>query len=215
MNLLPLDQLLIPKSIIELCREDRFDISIVMTGVAARGRWPEVELYIGNKLIKSGAIDNTQTWTFSQSIEDCSVPIDLKICYVNKTDADTVVDQHGTIIENQHVSIDRLLVNDIDIVANSSIYQFGICTMQLSKEKEKFFIENNINVGPTHNLKMFENSTWQLTFNSPVSADIASKKSFYFTHEAVNKDVYTEIYKKILRIKTLEAELIKHTKGKL
>jgi hypothetical protein len=101
----------------------------------------------------------------------------LEIEYNGKNDEDTVVDQHGNILENQSLSIRSLIVNRVDIINNDIIQQLGSYTRSFSPEKLKYYEQNNLSTEPTDSLDMYENGRWRMTFPIPIVTNLSKIKN--------------------------------------
>jgi hypothetical protein len=169
---------LIPPDLIEYCRFDRFDFRLNLVASSARGHWPTVKVWVDGKLTASGVVDNNGfECVYEEQLDMTLATKVLEIEYTGKTNGDTVVDDHGNILENQSLSIKSLIVNRVDIVNNDIIQQLGNYTMALDPEKLKYYQENNLSTEPTDSLDMYENGCWRMTFPIPIVTNLSKIKN--------------------------------------
>jgi hypothetical protein len=198
---------LIPNDIIDACRLDRFDIEIELYGAPSMDQYPQVRVWVDNEVIWDNQIIKNQTIKFSHKLNIQNKSVLLKIEYHNKNDiTGTNINSQGQIIENQSVSIKKIVVNDSDIIKNNTVYAFGHYYPKLSETKIKHFVENGYSIDPSHSLDMFENGEWRLQFGIPVNQSIAKVISPQYTEKIKwpDHDFLVKIIKKCDRIRQLE-----------
>jgi hypothetical protein len=169
---------LIPQDLIEYCEFDQFNFGLSLTATSARNRWPTVKVWLDGKLIASDIVDNHGfEYRYSERLDMSLSAKVLEIEYNGKNDEDTVVDQHGNILENQSLSIRSLIVNRVDIINNDIIQQLGSYTRSFSPEKLKYYEQNNLSTEPTDSLDMYENGRWRMTFPIPIVTNLSKIKN--------------------------------------
>lgn len=203
-----LDYLLDP-DIIDYCQFDRFDLKLTLTATDADRRWPGIRIWVDGQVIADQQIaDGIFEFEYAQKVDmNCNNKV-LEIEYYGKTDQDTITDTTGNIVQNQSVTIERLLINDIDIIENDTMYQLGNYTAELSPEKRAYYIEHGYSVEPTHSLTMYENGRWRLTIPLPVLTAIVKLKAKQETHEKwPDPDLLNAIVDTVNNIRSLEQKL--------
>lgn len=181
----------------------------MLQGYSAQGRWPQIEILIDQNLVYKGVIEDIVNETFFLTVKPDQAQCTLEIKYINKSEIDTIVDLDGNIIENQHVEIKELIVNNIDIVKTQLIHKgIGQYQMHLHPEKLKYFLENNFSVKPSTMLDMYENGSWILNFELPVLSFLTQKQQNYVeSWEQTNIDsLLNELYQQLLICTKLEEE---------
>ena len=194
---------LIPSTIVDLLKFQYIKICLVLTGDAAQGRWPCVRINMNQQCVDDFAVTGTQQVEYEFTVEQQSC--ELEIVYYNKTDQDTVVNRQGEILENQSVTVNEITINGVDLVRTNLIFRdIGCYTMLLSDPKKQYFLDHDINTGPSHSLGMFENGTWAIRLGVPVLSFLSQKQQH--TELAEQQDtqpILEEIYQKILVCKAL------------
>lgn len=199
---------LIPNSIVEMSQLDCFQFDLTLQGYPAAGRWPRVRVWVDQDVVWDNEVVEQTHVKYKTLANKESVCV--RIEYYNKSDNDTVVDALGSIVENQHVEIQQVKLNDIDVVAVQTIYQLGHYHMILSDAKAQFFREHGYTTEPNHSLAMFENGEWRLAVPMPVVSNLAAMQSLYEKHEVwiePQEEVYRKIHAKILNIKALQRKI--------
>jgi len=166
---------LIPDHILELCQLDKFDLSIHLVATAANNQYPLIRVKINDKIIFD---EQCRAVTEIHHLLTSKDPVQVTVEYYGRTDKDTVVDSEGNIVENQHLELTKIVVNDVDIVKNSIIYNLGNYTKNLSLEQIQYYSDHGIETGPTHSLSMYENGVWTLNFKMPILTQFAKFKAF-------------------------------------
>lgn len=141
---------LIPKEIIDLMNLNRFDLRIYLDAKSAQETWPMVKIEVNNQIIFDDLIVEHQEICYSLGSTENKVTV--KIFYYGKTQDHTVV-ENGSIVEDQHVVISKILINDVDIVEKNIVYNCGC-----------FHTES----GTSHTLGLYSNGYWQLEFELPI-----------------------------------------------
>jgi hypothetical protein len=201
-----LDQL-IPTKILACLNSNHIEFRLVLQGYASQGRWPCVKISIDHCVVFQGAVENLSDQTFVLTAESNQTQCVLEIEYINKTEQDTVVDDQGNILENQHIVIKHLFANNVDIVNNQLIHQgFGQYSMKLSQEKIDYFLKNGYSIKDSTTLEMFENGTWTLIFGLPILNFLTLKQQVY-TNQWEQVDIYSllqELHQRMLICEQLE-----------
>lgn len=200
---------LIPEKILQAFELDRFDLEIVLQGESCWGQYPQVKIWIDHVVIWQGTIGPKEHIKFSQKLDLVNESVSVRIEMHSKDDiAGTQVDLSGHTVENQSVEIKQLIVNDIDIVKNSSIFNFGHYQLKLSDQKAEYFQHNGHNLGPSHCLTMTENGEWCLDFDLPVVRSIAkSVAPQYAAMKWPDHDLLVKIIAQCNRILALEQQI--------
>lgn len=203
-----LDHLLDPE-IIEYCRFDRFDLKLTLTATDADCRWPGIRIWNDGKIIADQSVtDGIFEFEYNEIVDMSRSNKVLEIEYYGKTDQDTITDSSGNIIQNQSLTIERLLINDIDIIENSTMYQLGNYTAELSPEKRAYYIEHGYSVEPTYSLNMFENGRWRLTIPLPILTTLVKLKAVQEAHEKwPDPELLNSIVTTVNNIRLLEKQL--------
>jgi hypothetical protein len=125
----------------------------------------------------------------------------------DKGNQDTVVNDQGQIVENQSLSIVSVVANGVDLVKTNIIHKgIGRYSMNLNKEKHKYFVEHNINVEPTTGLDMFENGVWHIDLELPVLSFISGVHDVVEPWERVQvEQLVNTLYQQYLHCKDLES----------
>ena len=196
---------LIPPTILNQLNFNKLDLQLVVVGIAVQDRWPCLRVIVDQKIVDDIAVIDTQTLNYSVVVDSAKQSCTLDIVYYNKTNQDTVVNNQGQILENQSVTIAQLTVNGVDLVKTRLIYSnIGAYTMNLSQQKQQYFLENNINIEPSHNLSMFENGTWTIKLGLPVLSFLSQKQQQVEIAEQQDiEPILEQIYQKVLHCKTL------------
>jgi hypothetical protein len=165
---------LIPSEILTLISDQEITVELTLQGSPCQDRWPRAQLLVDNTVVFDDLIKENTVITHKgfTSGEGCK----MSLIYLDKTDVDTIVDENGTIEQNQRIEIVKWVINNMDIVKNNVIHSgIGCYTPNLSPEKYKYFIEHNHSVLPTTSLDMAENGEWNLDIKTPVSAFLLDK----------------------------------------
>ena len=200
---------LVPNHIIDHCRFDRFTLDLRLIGTLAVGDSPTVRIKVQNKIIFDGPIDSSEELSFKTSIDLLNVnEVPVEIEYYGKNFKHTTVDQQGNIIENQMVKLDKIVINDIDLIKTKIIYELGNYTFVLDSEKEKYYREHNLSIEPNHSLEMAENGKWKLIVPVPVLTGFCKIKSFQDPHEKwPDPELMEELFNRIKRVRNLKSKL--------
>lgn len=200
---------LIPDKILQACELDRFDLEIILQGTACWGQYPQVRIWVDHVVIWQGAVGSQEHIKFSQKIDLVNKSTCVRIEMHSKDDvAGTRVDLSGQIVDNQSVEIKQLIVNDIDIVKNSSIFNFGHYQPKLSEQKAQYFQQHGYNLGPSHCLTMTENGEWCLNFDLPVVRSIAKLVAPQYTAmKWPDHDLLVKIIAQCNRVLALEQQI--------
>lgn len=196
---------LIPDHIIDQCKLNHFNLLIALEGAPAQSRYPNVKVRINNNVIYDAPAAGYVEVLFDavENINGYQVIIE----YHSKTNNDTVVNNQGHIVENQHVKIVKIVVNEVDIIPSQIIYNLGNYTKNLTREQKEYYLEHGYDVGPTHSLEMYENGQWTLDFKMPVLPEFIKLKKPHIEHEnAWFNDLNHKIYNTINNIRTLEKQ---------
>ena len=196
---------LIPGEILDLCELDKFDLLITIESTPANGQYPFLKIKINDNVIFN---DQSQPTTIVQHQLITADPVQLSIEYYGRTDNETVLNNDGAILENQHLTITKVIINGVDIVANNIIYNFGNYRKNLSNSQKQYYLEHGIETEPTHSLSMYENGIWILNFEMPVLTQFVKIKSFVEKHENPwVKNINYKIYDTINIIRSLEKQI--------
>ena len=178
----------------------------MLTAQSAHDKWPCVRLQVDETIVYNGPIQGKKKISYSARShvdqENCTIHIE----YYNKSQQDTVVDEHGNIIENQSVSIVSIVANGVDLVQTNIIHRgFGQYTMKLDDDKRQYFINNNISVGPNTSLHMFENGVWCINLKLPILSFITGQHDIVEPWERVQvEELVKTLYDQYLVCKELE-----------
>ena len=198
---------LIPTQISAWINSNHIEFRLVLQGYASQGRWPCVKISIDHHVVFQGVVENILDQTFVSTATTDQTQCVLEIEYINKNEQDTVVDDQGNILENQHIVIKHLFANNVDIVNNQLIHQgFGQYSMKLSQEKIDYFLKNEYSIKDSTTLEMFENGTWTLIFGLPILNFLTLKQQVY-TDQWEQVDIYSllqELYQQMLICEQLE-----------
>ena len=173
----------IPKSILDLFNFDQVSMSIRLKSTPAGDKWPKVRIVLGDKIVADQTLSGDDVIDYSTTLSDDISNFLLKIEYYDRTDQDTITDANGEIIEDQSVSIEQIILNDIDIVKSQVIYKMGQYTREFSIDKLKYFEERGLDTGPTSSLSMFENGVWTISLKNPITKQLINLKTFQQKHE--------------------------------
>jgi hypothetical protein len=199
---------LIPEDIFAQCKLNHFNLKIGLQGNPAQSRYPNVRVTVNDTVIYDAPIVDYVEVPFD-AVED-STDYQVLIEYHSKTNNDTVVDNQGHIVENQHVKIVKMVVNEVDIIPSQIIYNLGNYTKNLTKEQREYYLEHGYDVGPTHSLELYENGQWTLDFKMPVLPEFIKLKKTHIKHESPWVDNIThKIYDTINNIRTIQKKIKK------
>ena len=198
---------MIPQSILNCLNLDLIDLQFELQAHAAQGRWPCVCLRVDGIIVHNGPVINQQKFNYSSRSQSCQEKCTIEIVLYNKDDQDTVLNEQGQIVENQSLSIVSVVANGVDLVKTNIIHKgFGSYSMNLSKEKHKYFVEHNINVGPTTGLDMFENGVWQIELGLPILSVITGLHDVIEPWERIQvEQLVNTLYQQYLHCKDLES----------
>jgi hypothetical protein len=200
---------LIPKDIVAQCRLNNFDLKLGLQGNPAQNRYPNMRVKVNDDVIYDAPVVGYVEVPFT-AVEDID-SYQVIIEYHSKTNNDTVVDNQGHIVQNQHVKIVKIIVNEVDIVPSQIIYNLGNYTKNLSDEQKEYYLEHGYDVGPTHSLELYENGQWTLNFKMPVLPEFIKLKKTHIKHESPWIDNIThKIYDTINNIRSIEKRIKNH-----
>lgn len=205
---------LIPAEIIAAAQFDRFDLQIVLQGSKANNVYPSVNIWIDQTCVWSGQVIGCCDISYTTEFDIDKPTVQIKIEMVDKDAVlGTKVDTLGNIIEDQSVTIEQIIINDIDIVANGTVYQFGHYHLNLTADQTQYFTDHGISVAPSHTLTMHSNGQWRLTLGLPATRFIAKTVS---PQRGDMKWPDNELMIKMLETcnKINQLQKIKHIKGK-
>ncbi len=198
---------MIPTQILAWINSNHIEFRLVLQGYASQGRWPCVKISIDNHVVFQGVVENILDQTFVSTATTDQTQCVLEIEYINKNEQDTVVNDQGNILENQHIVIKHLFANHVDIVNNQLIHQgFGQYSMKLSQEKIDYFLKNEYSIKDSTTLEMFENGTWTLIFGLPILNFLTLKQQGY-TDQWEQVDIHgllQELHQQMLICERLE-----------
>lgn len=196
---------LIPPQINSLLKLSNFNLKIYLSPSKLLQKFPQYRVIINDKVVIDEELLEQKVFTYSSNYDE-DTDIKVIIEFYGKKDKDTSVTPTGDIVENLGISIDKVLVNDIDIVSNKIIYNLGKYSYNLSPAKLEYFKSKDINTQPNHSLTMYENGYWTLNFKTPVLKQFTSIRSIHETHVTNVPDNYmlNDIYNTILHIRSLE-----------
>jgi len=200
---------LIPKDIFAQCQLNHFNLKIGLQGYSAQGRYPNVRVKVNNTVIYDEPTVDYVEVLFDNVADIAGYQVIIE--YHGKTNNDTVVDNQGHIVENQHVKIVKILVNEVDIIPSQIIYNLGNYTKNLTNEQKEYYLEHGYDVGPTHSLEMYENGQWTLDFKMPVLPEFIRLKKTHIKHESPWIDnINYKIYDTINNIRAIEKKVKNH-----
>ena len=203
---------LLPDNIVDYCRFDKFDFKISLLATPAQDRWPEVKIWLDDKLLQSSYVNGQYEYSYSEILDMLLEAKVLEIEYAGKTAADTITDEHDNIVENQSLTIEQIVVNGIDLIQNQTLYRLGDYTMDLSPEKRAYYIKHGYSITPTHSLTMFENGKWSINIPIPITTSIVKLKAVQACHEKwPDPDLLNAIVDTVNNIRCLEG-LLKESK---
>lgn len=195
---------LIPKEISCLIEDSSIDLEFVLIGFPCQKRYPRIRIHFNDHVIFDDEIKEHQKLKFSENVKNLT-DLEIRLEYYNKQDNDTTVDDSGDILENQFIKIEKIFVNNYDLIDFGIIYNLGTYRLNLTDTKKQYFIENNINVSDSHSLDMVENGSWNLKLQLPINSYFCSLKSTHLKHELwPNQKLLNEIHNLIKNIRTLE-----------
>lgn len=203
-----LDYLLDP-SIIEYCKFDRFNLKLRLSATAVDQRWPSINIWMNDKLITDLVVTNgSSEFEYNTIVDACQDQIVLEIEYHGKTNDDTVADPTGKIVQNQSVTIEQILVNNVDIIETNIIYQLGNYTAELSQEKREYYIKHGYSIEPSQVLTMYENGRWKLKMSVPVLTGFVKMITKQESHEKwPDSELLNNIIDTVKNIKNLERKI--------
>lgn len=181
------------------------DLEFALRGESAQGRWPCVKLSVDGHVLHQGPVDGLCTFKYSSRSQLEQKSCIIKVEYYNKSNNDTCVDSNGSIVENQCVHIESIVVNGVDVVKTNAIHNIGSYTMNLDLEKYNYFLKNNIQVSPTTSTHMFENGVWQIDLKLPLLSFLTGLQSYTEPWEQVYVNKIVEaLYQQYLVCKDAE-----------
>jgi hypothetical protein len=175
----------------------------VLSSTQASGKWPSVKVSINNDELFDGPVCQTQLIKYAGQSSVGQKEIIFKIEYYNKSDSDTVV-ENGVIKENQSVLIDQLKINTVDVIKTGLIHKLGSYQMDLSQEKLKYFIKNNIDTSTSTNTHMYENGVWTINLELPILSFFTKKFDYQESWEKIDiVELTNKIYQQFLICKSI------------
>lgn len=168
---------LIPKEIAEIMNLNRFDVEMQLISTQANGIYPKIRVKLDELTIADMRLSGDNIITY-KTILDLNTSVNLKIEYYDRSDKDTVT-VNGKIIEDQSITIKRLLLNDVDIVKSNTIYALGKYVPSFSQDKINYFKENNIEYGPSDTLTMMENGIRTLQLQVPLLPQLIQLQTYH------------------------------------
>jgi hypothetical protein len=203
---------LIPEQIAQLIEDTTLNLELILFGFQCQKRYPKIKVHYNNDILFDGEIKERKILKFNKNVTNLK-NLEIRLEFYNKLDNDTFVDESGKILENQGVKIEKIIVNNYDIIDCNIIYNLGKYELNLSDSKKQHFIKNNISIGDSHSLDMFENGSWNLKFNFPIASYFCSLKGSHLKHELwPNYKLLNEINDSIKNIRRLETENDKLTR---
>lgn len=200
---------LLPSEIVEYINESRFDIVINLRGTKFKNRFPKIKIIFDNQLLDNVPIIDSFQYKYSSKLE-IGKNYNLEFDFYNRLDTDTIVDNHGKIIEDLAVHIDSIIINGIDIIGTKLIFNLGEFTPRFSTKKLQYYTKNNIPIPSTKSLHLTENGTWKISLQAPVLAYLNQFITFFEKHEFwPNDKLMHDIYATINNIRKLENQLDK------
>jgi len=191
-------------NLIKMLDFEKFELHLELQGYSCNDRFPLVAISV-NKVLEFESVVQNQTIKIAKTFDPQTKNIAVDICYKDKTDLDTKVNCDGVIEQNQSVKIVNCMVNGVDLISNDIIYKLGQYTKNLLPQQKEYFISNNIDTGPTHNLWMNENGVWSLNFGFPVLPELCKKVFIKELHQkSYDENFYNEMYQRIQNIQQLE-----------
>lgn len=161
-------------------------LGITLSAKDCEQRWPRCRISLDNEIIFDNFIVNEQRIKFHKNFTDDRSICVLKLEMYGKTNQDTKIDNIGNIVSNQMIQIEKLFLNEIDIIKNNLIYQ-GKFKMTLDTNKIKYFKENNISI-ENHDYHFYENGIWTLQIGLPVLTYIINNTKQSETFEKIPYD---------------------------
>jgi len=177
-------------------------LEITATVTQANNDWPHVIVCINETEIYNDKQDRIHI-KYSGSVDDPYLNLTVEL--LNKTTNHTVVDSNGNILENQHVLLESIIVNGVDLVRTRLIHRVGDYRMHLDEIKKQHFKNLGIDIGPTTSLSMYENGVWKIQLQQPVLSYLSALQAKIEPWEQGNWQYLSEeIYKTIEICKQLE-----------
>lgn len=185
---------------LSLLTSKHIDVEIQATPYQANGEWPHVIVRLNDL-----EIHNNKSHSIHVISSGYGDTVKLEIELANKLDRHTKLDHQGNIVENQHVTIDSVVINGVDLVRTRLIHRVGCYTMNLTENKKQYFETVGISTAPTTSLSMYENGTWTMNFQQPVLSYLSALQAQIEPWEQGNwQHLSMEIYKHIEICKELE-----------
>jgi hypothetical protein len=191
-------------NLIKMLEFNQFEMTLELQGHSCDDRFPLVAITVDG-VLEFESVVQKQTIKIAKTFDMQTKNIAVDICYKGKTDLDTKVNADGTIEQNQSVKIENCVVNGVDLISNDIIYKLGHYTKHLLPQQKEYFINNNIDTGPTHSLWMNENGIWSLNFGFPILPELCKKVFIKELHQkSYDENFYNEMYQRIQNIQQLE-----------
>lgn len=188
---------------------DLIDVCVVVQGVECQQRWPKLKVSVDSHDVYCGTIAGMQKIKHQCRATPNQQTCVIDIEYMDKSDSDTQVDSQGNILSNQSVLLVELWINGVDIIKSGLIHQnIGQYTMNLSAQKQQYFVDHNIDIRSTTNTHMFENGRWQIELALPLLTTLTSKHNFVEPWEKVDlTSIVDDLYQQLKVCQNLEHQL--------
>lgn len=185
---------LIPKNISEEIGSTQVDVLVELESSAANGRWPWVKILIDEEILCTAQIVQKEILRIQKTIAKPDNLVRVKIEYFDKSKDDTVF-KEGKIVEDQSVTIKKIVLNGIDITRLNLHTKLGAYHRHFDEQKLKYYQDHSLDTGPLPSLDMYENGFWQIDLKLPVLTHLLSLVSFQAPHERwPNPQLLFEIY---------------------
>jgi len=130
----------------------------------------------------------------------------LSMVYYNKTPQQTIVDQHGTITQDQTLAIQNVYFDDF-LLDPKVINLMSHYTPKYNQGFIDYCQQHNIHVdhNPQHQLKFWHNGTWQLDWDQDFWTQYQQQRRSIYSTENLNYSGYTfsDINDQLLHLKAL------------
>lgn len=156
----------------DLLKDDtHYFIKIGLTGFPAVNKYPKAKLLVNNVELWSGIVFDT---VLSFEVTILENYLDIKFCYVDKLDSDTIV-QDGKIVENQYIRIDYLECNGIRILGNS-IREISMTNYTLTDSQKHAYISNGSQWENIKTDSLYNNGIWWVHLKKPILTSLIKQK---------------------------------------
>jgi hypothetical protein len=151
--------------------QGKISIKLGLTGFPAKNKYPSAKLFINHSEHWCGTISDT---VLSAEIDTPDDHLNIRLCYFDKTDSDTIVEE-GKIIENQFIKINYLELNHV-CISESDLTSVSLTNYDLTDSQQQAYTLNGAEWKNVKTNCLYNNAVWEINLKNPILSSLIKQK---------------------------------------